>query len=497
VSIDSGRVRGVASNGVVAFKGIPYAAPPVGPLRWKPPQAAAQWKDVRAASEFGAACPQPPILEKMWGIKYRTDEDCLFVNVWSAAGAPSEGRPVMFWIHGGAFISGSSEGAATDGGALARQGAVVVSINYRLGPLGFLALPALSRESGRGVSGNYGLLDQIAGLEWVKRNIRVFGGDPGNVTIFGESAGAGSVAMLMASPLARGLFHKAVMQSGVVFIGNLYLNKPSGVVKSAEQTGASRFGDNLGALRAKSADAILNTGGVQSDVFFGAGDYYGPIVDGYVIPDDPENIFGGGRQATVPLMVGTNADEGSVFTGALPFASPAAYRTVLGVRYGSAADAIFALYPAYLQFQIKPAVTRLLTDSMFLTTARRMARYQAPRNPQTFLYHFTRVSVGAQLYGLGAYHAAEIPYVFGTVDLVSVATPTAFQPKDRELAQSMSAAWMRFAQTGDPNGGTLPKWPAYSTQSDPHLEFGTTIRSGSGLHAKAVDLFTKFYESGK
>jgi len=491
VTIDSGRVRGVAANGVVAFKGIPYAAAPVGPLRWKPPQPAGRWTDVRPASEFGAACPQPPILEKMWGIKYRIAEDCLFINVWTAAGAPSESRPVMFWIHGGAFIAGSSEGPITDGAALARQGAVVVSINYRLGPLRFLALPSLSRESGRGVSGNYGLLDQIAALEWVKRNIRSFGGDPGNVTIFGESAGAGSVAMLMASPLARGLFHKAVMESGVVFIGTIYLNKPSGTVKSAEQTGASRFGDNLAALRAKSADEIINSGGVQSDVFFGAGDYYGPIVDGYVIPDDPEKIFAAGRQAIVPLIVGTNADEGSVFTGALPFASPAAYRAALAVRYGPDADAVFALYPAYLQFQIRPAVTRLLTDSMFLTTARRMARYQAPRNPQTFLYHFTRVSVYAQLYGLGAYHAAEIPYVFDTVDLVSA---TGVQPKDRELAQAMSAAWLRFAQTGDPNGANLPKWPPYSQSTDQHQEFGNTIRAGSGLHAKAVDLFTKFYE---
>jgi para-nitrobenzyl esterase len=495
VTIDAGRVRGVVSNGVVAFKGIPYAAAPVGPLRWKPPQPAAQWKDVRVASEFGAACPQPPILEKMWAIKYRTNEDCLVLNVWTAAGAPSESRPVMFWIHGGAFIAGSSEGAATDGSALARQGIVVVSINYRLGPLGFLALPALSRESssqpgGRVTSGNYGLLDQIAALAWVKRNIRVFGGDPGNVTIFGESAGAGSVAMLMASPLARGLFHKAVMESGVVFIGNVYLNKPAGAVKSAEQTGVSRFGDNLAALRAKTADAILNSGGVQSDVFFGAGDYYGPIVDGYAIPDDPESIFGAGRQASVPLIVGTNADEGSVFTGALPFASAAAYRAGIDVRYGADGGAVFALYPAYLPFQIRPAVTRLLTDSMFLTTARRVARYQSPRNARTYLYHFTRVSVYAQLYGLGAYHAAEIPYVFDTVEASS-------QAKDRELAQSMSAAWVRFASTGDPNGGTLPKWPPYTQSTDPHLEFGNSIRAGSALHSKAVDLFTKFYESGK
>ena len=495
VSVDSGRIRGTVANGVAAFKGIPYVAPPVGPLRWKPPQPVAAWKDVRSATAFGPACPQPPILEKMWGIKYRTDEDCLGLNVWTAAASPSEMRPVMVWIHGGAFISGSSEGTGTEGPELARQGIVVVSFNYRLGPLGFLALPSLSRESAQGVSGNYGLLDQIAALEWVKRNIRTFGGDPGKVTIFGESAGAGSVCMLVASPLARGLFHGAIMQSGVAFIGNTYLKKASGPVASAEQSGATRFGDDLAALRAKSADAIVNTGGVKADVFFGAGDYYGPIVDGWVIPNDPESIYGAGQQAAVPLLVGTNADEGSVFTGALPFASAQAYRASLGYAYPGIGEQVFALYPAYLPFQIKPAATRLLTDSSFLSTARRMARYQAPRNPRTFQYHFTRSSNFAMLYGYGAYHAAEIPYVFSTIDALLAATPTAYQAKDRELARTMSAAWVRFATTGDPNGVDLPKWSAYTAAADPYLEFGNTIKPGSALHSKAVDLFTKFYES--
>jgi para-nitrobenzyl esterase len=495
VSIDSGRLSGVASRGVTAFKGIPYAAPPVGALRWKPPQPPQPWSNTRNAADFGAACHQPPILERMWGIKYdRMDEDCLTLNVWSAANTAEDRRPVMFWIHGGAFIAGSSSGLATEGAELARQGVVVVSVNYRLGPFGFLALPELSRESPRQVSGNYGLLDQIAALEWVQRNIRAFGGDPENVTIFGESAGAGSVAWLVASPVAKGLFHKAIAQSGVVFIGSIYLRTPQAGVPSAEQAGAAAFPGSLASLRSKPARDILSAANLQSDVFFGAGAYYGPIVDGWLMPEEPANLYSAGRQAAAPLLVGTNADEGSVFTAALPFQNPLAYRAALRNRYGADADRVFGMYPVYLPFQVKQQTTRLLTDSMFLTSARRLARAQAPLNTQTFLYHFTRVSAYAQLYGLGAYHAAEIPYVFGTVDAIAATLPTSYNAKDRELSRAMSGAWARFASTGDPNGGGLLKWPPYTARADPHFEFGDTLRVRSGLRAKEVDFFTAYYE---
>jgi para-nitrobenzyl esterase len=494
ITIDSGRVAGIAANGVVSFKGIPYAAPPTGARRWKPPEPPAPWTNTRQAADFGAACPQPPILEKMWGIKYdRMDEDCLTLNVWSAAPTPDDRRPVLFWIHGGAFIAGSSSGPTTDGAALAAQGVVVVSINYRLGPFGFLALPALSRESPQHASGNYGLLDQIAALGWVKRNVRAFGGDPGNVTIAGESAGAGSVAWLLASPLAKGLFHRAIAESGVVFIGNVYLNKASGATASAEQSGARMFGDDLAALRARSTSAIMAGAKLPDDVFFGAGAYYGPIVDGYVMPEAPETLFGSGRQAAVPLLVGTNADEGTVFVSSVPFVLT--YRLYLRRMYKSAADQVFAWYPAYLPAQVPVASARLLTDSQFLTSARRLARYQAPRNPQTFLYHFTRVSPYAAVYFLGAYHAAELPYVFSTIDLLSRSLPAAYDQPDRDLSRAMSAAWVRFATTGDPNGAGFPKWPPYTAAADPHLEFGTTIRAGSALHSKEVDFFTSFYEA--
>ncbi len=497
VAIDSGRLQGVTAGGVTSFKGIPYAAPPVGSLRWKPPQPPPAWTGVRAATDYGSPCPQPPILEQMWGIKYdRQSEDCLFLNVWTPARTAQERHAVMVWIHGGDFIAGSSggpgaTGATTDGSALARQGVVVVSVNYRLGPFGFLALPALSRESPRQSSGNYGMLDQIAALEWVRRNIAAFGGDPGNVTIFGESAGAGSVCWLMASPLARGLFERAIAESAVVFIGAVGR-------QSAEQAGAKLLGDNLAALRAKSTAEIMAEAKFQDDVFFGSGAYWGPVVDGWAIPEDPAAVFRDGHQAAVALIAGTNADEGSVFTAAFAYSNVLAYRALLTSRYGALSGAIFSLYPAYFNPQVRPAASHLVTDAFFLASARRMVRAQAPVNGATYLYHFTRVSPYARLYGLGAYHGAEIPYVFGNVDAVNAFVPGAYDNRDRQLAQAMSAAWVRFVISGNPNSGTsgesLAKWPAYTASGDQYFEFGDTIRAGAALHAKAVDTFTAFYE---
>lgn len=493
VAIDSGRVQGVLSQGVLAFKGIPYAAPPVGILRWKPPQPAAHWSNVRPASDYGPPCPQPPILERMWGIRYeRQSEDCLTLNVWSAARTAQDRRPVMVWIHGGDFIAGSSGGppavaASTDGTVLARQGAIVVSLNYRLGQFGFLALPALSRESPQHTSGNYGMLDQVAALEWVKRNIAAFGGDPSSVTVFGESAGAGSVCWLMASPLARGLFQRAIVESAVVFIG-------AEPLAAAEQSGDKLFGDNLAALRAKSTTEIMDSARFQDDVFFGSGTYWGPVIDGYLIPEDPAAVFRAGGQAPVALIAGSNADEGSVFTTAFAYSNVVAYRALLAQRYTSLANSIFALYPAYFNPQVRPAMTNLLTDSLFLTSAHRMVRAQSMVNRATYFYYFTRVSPYAQIYALGSYHGAEIPYVFGTVDLVNALIPGAYDNQDRELARSMSAAWVRFASTGNPNGAGLPAWPAYAAATDKYLEFGNAIHAGAALHAKAVDMFTAFYE---
>ncbi len=470
VQLDSGRIAGSEAGGVASFKGIPYVAPPIGPLRWKPAQTVAPWTGLRPAKEFGAACPQPPILEKTYGIKFdNVSEDCLTLNVWTAANATTERRPVLFWIHGGGNIAGS--GSMTDGAALARQGAVVVTINYRLGPFGFLSLPSLTHESRRSSSGNYGLLDQVAALLWVHRNIDKFGGDPRNVTIFGESAGATDIGWLMTSPLAKGLFERAIAESGVLF-------SPLDMrLAAAEKAGAKFFGDDLAALRLRSTQEIMKAAGLQADLIFGDGASYGPIIDGWVIPENPVVIFASGGQANVPLLVGTNADEGSIFTENLPFKTVAAYRAYLASHFFTAADMLFKLYPATDDAEVRAAASRFITDFVFITSARRLARFQAPVNAKTFVYHFTHPTGE-----LGAFHGSEIPFVF-EADSTS------------DLAKAMSAAWVRFAATGSPNVFGLPPWPVYTADTDQYLEFGDAIKPGADLHKKEIDALTALYEA--
>jgi para-nitrobenzyl esterase len=480
IQTESGRISGTGTE-VTAFKGIPYAAAPIGALRWKPPQAPPSWDGVRQSTEYGPVCPQPPVLERLYGLKLtNVSEDCLTLNVWTAAGKASEKLPVMVWIHGGGFIAGTGTGRLTDGAALARRGVVVVTINYRLGPFGFLASAALSQESAHGVSGNYGLLDQIAALKWVRRNIASFGGDPANVTIFGESAGASSVCWLMVSPLTEGLFQRAISESGVVYL-------PVPRLRAAEKM-AERFGGDLAAMRARSTAEIMAAADFKSDLFFGSGTSYGPVVDGWVIPDAPAKLFDSGKQHHLPFLAGTNADEGTIFTMNLPIKTVAQYRDYAHTRY-AAADMFLKLYPAASDDEVRPAMSRALADSMFLTTARALAGAASKVNPQTYLYHFTRVSATGKARHLGSFHAAEIPYVFGNVTV----SPGAYEEKDKALSEMMSAAWTRFAATGDPNGAGLPKWPAYKT-TDPYMEFGDAVEVKSGLHASELDFFTSVFE---
>ncbi len=429
VKLDSGKISGAEASGVASFKGIPYVAPPTGDLRWKPPHTIAPWAGTRSAKEFGAACPQPPTLERTDHVKFdNLSEDCLTLNVWTAANTSAEHHPVLFWIHGGANIAGS--GSTTDGSALAKQGAVVVTINYRLGPFGFLALPSLSMESPRFTSGNYGLLDQIQALLWVHRNIDKFGGDSQNVTIFGESAGGTDVGWLMCSPLAKGLFHRAIIQSGTVFPN---FDSRRAV---AEEAGQKLYGDNLPALRLRSTVEIMKSAAFQTGFILDRGPSYGPVVDRWVIPENPALAFESGNQANVPLLVGTNADEGSIYTENLPFKTAAEYRSYLATHLS---EALFTLYPATDDAQVQAAASRLITDLVFLSSARRLARLQAKVNRKTFMYYF--------------------------------AHPTG------DLAKVMSPAWVRFAATGDPN------WPAYAA----YMEFGDTIKVGVDLHKKELD----------
>jgi len=489
VRVGSGRVSGVASGDVRVYKGIPFAAAPVGKLRWRPPQPVVTWEGIRRCTAFAPSCPQPrQIVGRDVGER---SEDCLYLNVWTPAEAADGRLPVMVWIHGGGHTTGSGSLSYYDGESLARQGVVVVTINYRLGPLGYLAHPLLSKESGRGVSGNYGMLDQIAALRWVQRNIAAFGGDPGRVTIFGESAGAVSVCRLMISPLAKGLFHRAIAQSGGAHGRNRHLRQTWYGMEPMEKVGerlATALGcdqadDPLAALRAASAEQLLEASR-PSQGLFGKGIKFGPVIDGWAIPDDPTDLWAAGKQHSVPFMAGSNADEGSVFLKQLPIRHILGYKLTVRMMFREHADRVLALFPAQTDQDVRPAMNRMVTMSAFAAPMRSLARSMAKVDAPGYLYHFTRVAPGTAVKPYGAFHGLEIGYVFGT--LKPALGPT---PRDWELSKAMSACWARFAKTGDPNGEGIPAWPVYQAATDQHLEFGDAVEVKAGLHKSACDLF--------
>jgi len=494
VRIESGQVSGTASGddgAVRVYKGIPFAAPPVGDLRWKPPQPVKPWEGVRACTEFGPWCPQPKAI--MGREAGKQSEDCLYLNVWTPAKKSDEKLPVMVWIHGGGCTTGSGASKFYDGEALARQGVVLVTINYRLGPFGFFAYPALSKESERGVSGNYGLFDQIEALRWVKRNIAALGGNPECVTIFGESAGSASVSRLMVSPPAAGLFHRAIAESGGVHGRNRHLKEQAGNLDPMEKVG-EQIAANLGcdkeanvlaALRAKSAEDVLAAADPGQGLF-GKGLKFGWIVDGWLLPDDPAKLFEAGKQCKVPLMLGTNADEGTIFLQQLPVKRVIGYELVVRNMFRANTDEMLRLFPAAGDADVPGALNRLTTVSAFVWPARCMARAMEKAGGKAYLYHFTRVAPLYRDRGLGALHAGEIPYVFD-----HTRTLPGFEEKDRELSKVMSACWVRFATTGDPNGPGLPKWPAYAAGADEHMQFGDAVEVKAGLSREVCDLLDK------
>jgi para-nitrobenzyl esterase len=498
IRIDSGQISGAAcgADGAVrVYKGIPFAAPPVGDLRWKPPQPVKPWDGVRACTEFGPWCPQPKaVMGRETG---KQSEDCLYLNVWTPARKSDERLPVMVWIHGGGCTTGSGASQFYDGEALARQGVVLVTINYRLGPFGFFAHSALSKESERGVSGNYGMLDQIEALRWVQRNIAAFGGDPGCVTIFGESAGSASVCRLMVSPPAAGLFHRAIAESGGVHGRNRHLKEQAGNLEPMEKVGqeiAAKLGcdtqaDVLAALRAKSAEDVLAAADPAQGLF-GKGTKFGWIVDGWLLPDDPDKLFDAGKQSKAPLMLGTNADEGTVFLRQLPVKRVAGYELLVHSLLRDSAADVLRLFPAAADEDVPGALNRLTTVMAFVWPARAMARAVEKAGGKAYLYHFTRVPPTLRGRSLGAMHAVEIPYVFNHSAMPGI------EETDRDLARAMSACWVRFAAAGDPNGPGLPKWPPYSAASDEYVEFGDAVEVKSGLYREACDVLDKLRGAG-
>ena len=485
IRLDTGLVSGVAGAyaDVRVFKGLPYAAPPVGELRWREPQPPAKWDGIRVAEAFSANCMQraagggafPPYGGDRSAT--RMSEDCLYLNVYTTAASARERRPVMVWIHGGAFTSGA--GAIYEGEELARKGVIVVTINYRLGVFGFLSHPDLTRESASHASGNYAFQDQIAALRWVRKNISAFGGDPSRVTIFGESAGSWSVNYLMASPLARGLFQRAIGQSGGQFApGRALAEAEQAGVRFAESQGAS----SVSALRMKAAEDLARANGFQSAA----------NVDGWFLPQDVYTMFSSGKQNDVPLLIGSNADEGSIFTAAT--VTGRSFREQAQRRYGADADAFLKLYPFTTDEEARKAQAGSMRDQTFGWEMRTWARTQTRTGKsKVYLYYFSHVPPLENAAWLGAQHGAEIPYVFNWPN-GKHSLQVAWTEADKTLAEQVSSYWVNFATAGDPNGKNLPKWPAYQTKDDQALEFGRSITVIPVPHKEALDFLDAFIE---
>ncbi|WP_305096386.1 carboxylesterase/lipase family protein [Croceibacterium aestuarii] len=459
VEAPAGAVRGSAVGGIRVFKGIPYAKPPVGSLRWRPPVPLDRWPGTREASEFGPACVQPQS-DKLTTIYSEppmpVSEDCLTLNVWT----PDEARgvPVLVWIHGGSLLTGSSREPLYDGTELARRGVVVVSINYRLGVLGWLAHPDLTRESPQDISGNYGLLDQIAALHWIRDNIAAFGGNPSEVTIAGESAGGLSGLLLMSSPYARGLFQRAILQSSYM-IALPELKRSVFSVPSWQATGKMLQGGlrapDLAAMRRMDAQAI-------TDASAKLGFAPLPAVDGKVLPRQMVDTFDAGEQAPVPVVAGFN--QGEIRSLRMLLAKPAKdaaeYEAAIRERYGDLADRFLALYPAADQAESMLAATR---DALYGWTAERVVRQQAAQGLPSYLYLFDHGYPAADAAGYHAHHASELPYVFGTFARTPPLWPKIPDSEaERALSAAMTDYWASFARGGQPVAAGAPSWPSYA-----------------------------------
>ncbi|ADG10830.1 carboxylesterase [Caulobacter segnis] len=478
-----GAVRGVEAEGLRVFKGIPYAAAPMGALRWKPPARAPGWSGVRDAQDFGPACWQPkPRTGSIYASPLKAfSEDCLSLNIWTPATASK--APVLVWIHGGSLIGGSSSEGLYDGAALARQGIVVVSINYRLGVLGYLAHPKLSAESPDHVSGNYGLLDQVAALEWMRDNITAFGGDPANVTIAGESAGALSVMYLMASPRGRGLFSKAIAQSAYM-ISTPHLSEPRHGHPSAEAIGsatAAKLGaKTLADLRAMDAETITTSALMAGFQTFAA-------VDGKVLLKQLVDTFDAGEQARVPILAGFNSGEirSLRILAPPPPADAATYEKEIRTRYGDLADDFLKLYPSD---DLAESVLLAPRDALYGWTAERLVAKQTKLGAPGYLYYFDHSYPAADAAGLHGFHASELPYVFGTAKTTPPAWPKVPDtPVEAKLSAAMIGYWTGFARDGVPTAADAPAWTPYGTDRG-YLAFAEDARPGTHLRPGMYEL---------
>jgi para-nitrobenzyl esterase len=484
VKVTGGSVQGVAAGNIVSFKGIPFAAPPTGDNRWRPPQPVRNWSGVKKADTYAPGCMQDPSMAVRFGAPARVSEDCLYLNVWTPARTANERLPVMVWIYGGKFAAGMTSIPLYDGAHLAQQGVVVVSIAYRVGPFGFLAAPQLERE-GKG-SGNYGLLDMIAALQWVKKNIESFGGDSIRVTIFGESAGGIAVSMLAASPLARGLFHRAISESGGYFQPPKYSNEggQSGLpLKLAEKQG-EQFLSSLGtqdvsAARTLSSDVVQRSAGsMQNSEFW-------PVYDGYVLPGDVYELYQLNRFSDTPILIGTNSDEGALF--AQPGITSASFTAQVRDGYGAKANTVLSAYPSNNDAEAATSSKNLFRDTAFAWPTWAWARLQSRvgKNP-VYVYYFDHRTV---LSPDGATHGAEMSFVFGNLDRQGIQPSAA----DVSLSERMMAYWVNFAKYGNPNAEGLPNWPQFNENNQQVLYIDGTMAAKPVPNMQQLQALNEYY----
>lgn len=466
IKTDKGKVRGslTTDEKVRVFKGIPYAAPPVGPLRWQPPQPALKWKGVRDAAAFGSRCMQAALFKDMAFRDPGPSEDCLTLNVWTPAKAKKGSLPVMVWIFGGGFQAGGTSEPRQDGQFLAHRNVIVVSMNYRLGIFGFFAHPQLTAESPHHASGNYGLMDQNAAIEWVQKNIAVFGGNPHNITIFGESAGSESVSALMASPLSENRFQKAIGESGAEFpAGRVDVDAREAAEQADMKFSEIAFGTgNLTDLRRLSADELLKAATAKAKE---AHVHFRPDVDGWFLPDTVPNIYAAGKQAHIPLLAGWNADEArSTVIFAHPQPTTESFRLKAEAEFGPGAQEFLKLYPVSTDAEAVRSAGDLAGDRFIVySTWRWLEAHVRTGDAPVYRYRLDLGSPGDRNHPaiVGAFHSDDIEYVFGTLD----SRPEAkWRPEDRKLSDEIGKYWTNFARTGDPNEGDLPKWPTYNAK---------------------------------
>lgn len=492
VRTEAGSVEGKIESGIAVYRGVPFAQPPVGPLRWRAPQLPKPWEGVKHADTYAPACEQVATANPALGIPaLPTSEDCLYLNIWSPARSPRDHLPVMVWIYGGGFTGGATAIPLYDGTNLARKGVILVSIAYRLGPFGFLADRELTQESKRS-SGNYGLLDQIAGLKWVQRNIAAFGGDPHRVTIFGESAGGISVSMLAASPLANGLFQGAISESGGSF-GSPKTDAEGGVnvptLETAERSGAAFLAalgvSTIAEARKLPAERILKGPGATV-----MGGRFWPNFDGYVLPRDEYLLYSAGVQNDTPVLIGTNADEGAIFPHPHDAAS---FIKLVRAQYGAYADKLLAAYPAGSDEQAARSASALMRDTAFGWNTWTWARLQSRTGKgRAYLYYFNHRPPYPDVpffKGVGATHGAELAYVFGNPAEQNMH----FTESDRALSEAVMTYWTDFAKRGDPNGDGLPHWQPFTARHPVVMHFDGSPQMGPVPNLQQLEVLDGYY----